>query len=87
MTVGTVMDRLDGVPRPEALSSVTAATGGKVVSGERDLREAVISYAEKGRKSFVEKRETPLWSTYSALAVLIALLSAEWYLRRRWGLP
>jgi hypothetical protein len=41
---------------------------------------------EKAGKSFVEQQEKPLWSLPYALAVVVAFLAVEWYLRRRWGL-
>jgi uncharacterized membrane protein len=87
LMVGTARDRLDGAPKEESLKAVAAETGGKMVSDGDNARTAVAVYAEKGRKSVVEMKEIPLWSTFYAIAALVTLLSAEWYLRRRWGLP
>jgi uncharacterized membrane protein len=87
LAVGKAMDRIDGVPRPGVLERLAAQTGGKVASDASGILKALDSYAAKKRKTFTEKREMPLWSSYYALASIIALLSGEWYLRRRWGLP
>jgi uncharacterized membrane protein len=87
MVVGTAMDRLDGNPNPETLNTIAAQTGGKVVSDSAALLKEIAAYAGKEKRSFTEKREIPLWSNYYAVAVILALLSVEWFLRRRWGLP
>jgi hypothetical protein len=54
-------------------------------AGEDILKE-IAPYMEKAGKSFVEQQEKPLWSLPYALAVVVAFLAVEWYLRRRWGL-
>jgi uncharacterized membrane protein len=86
LMVGTVRDRLDGAPNGEVLKAMAAGTGGKVVTNGAGVKAAVAEYAEKGRKSFVEMKEIPLWSTFYAIGALVALLAVEWYLRKRWGL-
>jgi len=86
MAVGTAMDRLDGLPRPESLKRLAMLTGGRIASDEGAVLKAVDSYASKRQKTFTEKREIPLWSSCYALAAVVVLLSGEWYLRRRWGL-
>jgi hypothetical protein len=86
LAIGTAMDRMDGAPRPEVLKRLAAETGGLVVSDAAAVLKQVDSYAAKKRKTFAENREIPLWSSYYALAAILALLSGEWYLRRRWGL-
>jgi hypothetical protein len=34
----------------------------------------------------VEQRQTRLWSNLWPFAILLALLSVEWWMRRKWGL-
>ena len=87
LVIGSALDALDGTPRPEALKMLAVETHGSVVSDSGGILKTIDSYAAKKPKTFTEKRETPLWSSYYALAAIIALLSGEWYLRRRWGLP
>ncbi len=86
VTIGTAMDTLDGAPKPEILKAVSAATGGRALSGGEGLEGAISAYAGQDRKSFTERKEAPLRRNYYALAVLTVLLCGEWYLRRRWGL-
>ena len=61
-------------------------SGGKLLSGTDDLLKAIETYGKKVEKTFVEEKRIPLWGTLYILILIIALLSTEWYLRRRWGL-
>jgi len=86
LVAGGQMERLDGAPDHQLLSSISAATGGKVVrAGDNPVSE-IQPYMEKAKKSFVEEREVPLWSLPWAVAFVVGWLAAEWFLRRRWGL-
>jgi hypothetical protein len=44
------------------------------------------AYREKSGSRFVEEKRFPLWSMPYVLISVLALLGAEWYLRRKWGL-
>jgi hypothetical protein len=80
------IEGLDGVPNPDHLRTIAAATGGKILtSGKELLKEAGI-YAEKSKEHFVEEKNLPLWGTPYLLGLILALLGTEWYLRRRGGM-
>jgi uncharacterized membrane protein len=80
------IEGLDGVPNPDYLRTIAAATGGKILtSGKELLKEAGI-YAEKSKEHFVEEKNLPLWGTPYLLGLILALLGTEWYLRRRGGM-
>ena len=53
---------------------------------EDDLFKEIEEYAQKGEKRFVEETRFPVWATPVVMAIVLGLLSSEWYLRRRWGL-
>jgi hypothetical protein len=69
---------------PAALETLAAATGGKVLDPARilDLLKLFPPAAAVETRTIV----TPLWASYWFLIAVAALLSAEWYLRKRWGL-
>ena len=86
LAVAGPQDRFDAAPDHDQLKRIAAATGGKyVLDGEGALR-AVAEYALPAEKRYLEEERWPLWATPGAMAVILALLSAEWYYRRRWGL-
>jgi uncharacterized membrane protein len=76
----------DPLPHPELLARIATATGGThatVADGFPKLKTVhETQEVEIGRR-----KEEPLWDNAVPLAVLAFLLSTEWLLRRRWGLP
>ncbi|MBM4332697.1 MAG: hypothetical protein FJ117_16050 [Deltaproteobacteria bacterium] len=80
------IEERDGLPEHERLMKIAESTGGKFLSPQEDLLQEIIRAAEKRESRYVEERAIPLWSHFSWLALVLTLLSAEWYLRRRWGL-
>jgi uncharacterized membrane protein len=74
----------DAAPRPELLSAVAEATGGRFAAlpggGLPDLQLADPEVVEIGRRKAV-----PIWDRWWTLGALAATLAAEWILRRRWG--
>ena len=79
-------EKMDAAPNHELLRMVAASTGGKPLSTEDDLLKEIEAHAERGRGRFLEERRLPLWGRPYTLALILALLTTEWYLRRRWGL-
>ncbi len=73
-------------PRPDAprLESLARASGGQVLRGAEDL--AQLLRAAAGGKGEVVVRKVPLWDHPALWGLLLALLTAEWCLRRWWGL-
>jgi hypothetical protein len=86
MVVAGLLDRLDAAPDHEQLKKVAASTGGRFLVGSADLLREIEAYGKRGQHSFVEEKRLPLWATTYTLAILLALLGMEWYLRRKWGL-
>jgi uncharacterized membrane protein len=76
----------DGVPDHERLKRIVEAVGGKFLSPREDLLPEIFGLAEKRESRYVEEKRTPLWGHFLPLCLILALLSGEWYLRRRWGL-
>ncbi len=55
------------------------------MKGDDALGE-IENMAKKMEKSFVEEKTDLLWENPYFLALILTLLTGEWYLRRRWGL-
>ena len=74
------------VAYPQMLESLANVTGGKTVVPEQ-LRTLLKELIQKS-ETFVEKRETKLslYDSWALLVIFIAVLSLEWFLRKRWGL-
>jgi len=80
------IEERDGLPDHERLRRIAQSTGGKFFSPNEDLLPELLSAAEKRESRYLEEKRTPLWAHFPLLALILALLSAEWYFRRRWGL-
>jgi hypothetical protein len=76
-----------GRPRPEALARLAAATHGRAFARgqEQELAAAVAARVRALPLSRVPDRRV-LWPPAAAVAVALAALAAEWFLRRRAGL-
>ncbi len=70
---------------PAAMRSLAGSSGGRVVDGG-DVADmaAVVERWRAERQSAVDRR--PAWDRSWVLGALVALLGAEWFLRRRGGL-
>ena len=67
------------------LRQIAAASGGRVFRpDEADELEALLTAQTAHR---VERQSQPLWRWWVVLALLVALLSAEWIVRKSCGLP
>ena len=68
------------------LESLAAMTGGRSLVPE-ELSNLIQRLAED-TESLKVRTETKksLWDTWGFFAILVGLLAAEWYLRKRWGL-
>jgi hypothetical protein len=80
------IEERDGLPDHERLRMIAESTGGKFFSSKEDLLQELLSAAEKRESRYLEERRSPLWAHFSLPTLILALLSAEWYFRRRWGL-
>jgi hypothetical protein len=67
----------------DALERIAAATGGRYWTlAELDDLAAAIPYSKAG---VVERQTLDLWNLPIVFLLLLALKSAEWVLRMRWG--
>ena len=80
------LENFDAAPDHENLGMISASTGGKSLARGSDLLKEMEAYREKSGSRFVEEKRFPLWSMPYVLISVLALLGAEWYLRRKWGL-
>jgi uncharacterized membrane protein len=86
MVVAGPFESFDAAPGHDQLKKIAASTGGKYLSKGDDLFKAIEGYAQKKERRFTEEKRLPIWATPLVMAVVLGLLSSEWYLRRRWGL-
>jgi len=77
---------LDGAPNLDLLKMVAESTGGKILTQGTDFLKEIETFAGKGQERLLTERRFPLWGTPYILAFILAFLTTEWYLRRRWGL-
>lgn len=68
------------------LDALAKMTGGKLVAPEQlgELLDEIRDSLRQWEVTIEDKRT--LWDTWPFFSVLIALLSGEWFLRKRWGL-
>jgi N6-adenosine-specific RNA methylase IME4 len=68
------------------MESLAATTGGKSLAPE-ELPELIRTLAADTQNLEVQRetKET-FWDTWPFFLIVVALLSVEWYLRKRWGL-
>ena len=78
-------ERVELAAARDPLERLAAATGGKVFT---DTQAAQLPAYLKARTRPVERsEETPLWDHPGTLILFFAILTAEWILRKRAGLP
>jgi uncharacterized membrane protein len=80
----------DGRPRPELLKKIAEASQGEYFSlqdfDEKSLNKIAAKLETHAPSEIVERRQTRLWSTLWTFSLALALLAAEWWMRRKWGL-
>jgi uncharacterized membrane protein len=80
----------DGRPKPELLKQIAAASQGEFIPindwNEQTLAKIAAKLENHAPSQIVERRQTQLWSTLWPFYVILALLSVEWWMRRKWGL-
>jgi uncharacterized membrane protein len=72
------------LPDHDLLRRIAKQSGGKVLSGTKDLSTLIEGLPRVVGPSEVKK--TPAWSVWSLMTLLIGLLTIEWIARRRAGL-
>ena len=86
MVAADSLENLDAAPDHDQLEKIAAATGGKYLTPGADLLKEIEAYARRSEKKFIEEKHLPVWASPFVMAIILTLLSLEWYLRRRWGL-
>jgi uncharacterized membrane protein len=86
LVVAGPFDRFDAAPDHDRLKRIAASTGGKYLLQQGDLVKEIEPFGQKAEKRFIEEKHLPMWATPVAMAIVLSMLSLEWYLRRRWGL-
>jgi uncharacterized membrane protein len=80
----------DGRPRPELLKQIAAGSQGEYIPikewNEKTLDRIAAKLESHAPSQIIEQRQTRLWSTLWPFAIILALLSIEWWMRRKWGL-
>jgi uncharacterized membrane protein len=80
----------DGRPRVDLLKQIAQMSQGEYFSindwNETSLERIAAKLEKHAPTSITEQRQTKLWSTLSPFAMILAFLSVEWWMRRKWGL-
>ena len=80
----------DGRPRMDLLKQIAASSQGEYFSindwNEKSLEKIAAKLEKHTPSSITEQRQTKLWSTLWPFAMILAFLSVEWWMRRKWGL-
>ena len=80
----------DGLPRLDLLKQIAENSKGEYFSindwNDRALEKIAAKLESIAPSQLVEQRQTRLWSTLWPFAIVLTLLSIEWWLRRKWGL-
>ena len=80
----------DGRPRPELLKQIAAGSQGEYIPikdwNEKTLDRIAAKLESHAPSQIIEQRQTRLWSTLWPFAIILALLSVEWWMRRKWGM-
>ena len=80
----------DGRPRPELLKEIAASSQGEYIPikdwNEKTLDRIAAKLESHAPSQIIEQRQTRLWSTLWPFAIILALLSIEWWMRRKWGM-
>ena len=86
LVVAGPMEGLDAGPDHDQLQKISVLTHGKYIPQKDQLIKEIEPYAQKAERQFIEEKRLPIWTSAFVMAIVLLLLSSEWYLRRRWGL-
>ncbi|MCX8116602.1 MAG: glutamine amidotransferase [Desulfobacterota bacterium] len=86
LTVGRAKEDWEGRPDHERLKAISRATGGILLRDVDHLLKELEAMGRREERRLIEERRVHLWNSAFVLAILLGLLSLEWFLRRRWGL-
>jgi uncharacterized membrane protein len=80
----------DGLPRLDLLKQIAASSKGEYFSindwNDKSIEKITSRLESIAPSEIVEQRQTRLWSNLWPFAIILVLLSVEWWTRRKWGL-
>jgi uncharacterized membrane protein len=80
----------DGRPREDLLRQIAEISQGEYFSidewNEKSLEKIAARLEDLAPSSITEQRQTKLWSTLWPFVLILAFLSVEWWMRRKWGM-
>ncbi|HKY06910.1 MAG TPA: glutamine amidotransferase [Candidatus Binatia bacterium] len=80
----------DGLPRLDLLKQIAETSKGEYIPiadwNDKALERIAARLESIAPSEIVEQRQTRLWSNLWPFAIMLALLSVEWWMRRKWGL-
>jgi uncharacterized membrane protein len=80
----------DGLPRLDLLKQIAETSKGEYISisdwNDKALERISARLESIAPSEIVEQRQTRLWNNLWPFAIMLALLSVEWWMRRKWGL-
>jgi uncharacterized membrane protein len=80
----------DGLPRLDLLKQIAETSKGEYIPladwNDKAVERIAARLERIAPSEIVEQRQTRLWSNLWPFAIMLALLSVEWWTRRKWGL-
>lgn len=80
----------DGLPRLDLLKQIAETSKGEYFSindwNDKALAKIAARLESIAPSEIVEQRQTRLWNNLWPFAIILLLLSLEWWMRRKWGL-
>lgn len=80
----------DGLPRLDLLKQIAETSKGEYIPiadwNEKALERIAARLQSIAPAEIVEQRQTRLWNNLWPFAIMLVLLSVEWWTRRKWGL-
>jgi hypothetical protein len=80
----------DGRPRLDLLKQIAESSKGEYIAiedwNDKALERIAARLDSIAPSEIVEQRQTRLWSNLWPFAIMLTLLSIEWWMRRKWGL-
>jgi hypothetical protein len=80
----------DGLPRLDLLKQIAESSKGEYFSindwNDKSLAKIAARLESIAPSEIVEQRQTRLWNNLWPFAIILLLLSVEWWMRRKWGL-
>ena len=80
----------DGRPRLDLLKQIAETSKGEYIPiddwNDKALERIAARLESIAPSEIVEQRQTQLWSNLWPFAIMLGLLSVEWWMRRKWGL-